>query len=578
MRRALSLCIGVAAVVTPLRAQSSKASRNFVAIDSAFSRVRSAGRTPAAAIIVVSKGKVIYRNAAGYADLDHEVRASAATRFDWASIAKQFTAYAVSLLVERGVIQLDDDVRRWIPELDLDGARITVRQLIHHTSGLEDGDGVLALAGWGSGDVVRHSDLSRLLAMQKHLRFAPGAQTAYSNGGYTLLVEIVQRATQQQFSTFADSAIFRTLGMGASQMLDGPDQLIPDQALPYWPTNGEMKRSSIDMYPGAGGLVSSVDDMARWMTHFMSPKQNQSATLRLREQGTLTSGAMLDYAWGIARVMDRGFQTYVHSGSGPASAAQVVMIPELQLGVAAATAGHSPINPAVLARMAIDAAALDKMGPRPTFIGPRMMMITEDMTSEAPAESRNIHATAEEMDRMAGLYRLPDSTLFGIRKRADRLEFGYAGREPWMPLHALGGGRFVRVPWWEVLSIDAISGSLQIERTDRSLLRSGDSIRFAPRVIPKRFDVASSARFQGQYYSDELGATYEVRLRGNQLVLQHPRHGIMQMTAVDDTAFIVHAPGIVRAQFVGTGNGQMLGLELTARSWSVTSGFRRVGP
>lgn len=549
-------------------------------LDSAFTRVRGEAAAPAVAMAVVYGGRVAYANVAGFADLEHRVRATGATRFDWASIAKQFTAYAVSLLVQRGVLGADDDVRRWLPELDLGGARITLRQLLSHTSGLEDGDGLLVLAGWRPGEVVRHADLVRLLSRQQHLRFSPGSGHAYSNGGYSLLVEVVQRASGVSFAAFTDSAIFRPLGMTSTQFVDGATSLIPHRAMPYWPNaSGVMAPSTNDLYPGAGGLFSTVGDMGLWMAHAMSPQRDVEATMRLREVGVLSSGEPLTYAWGLSRMMDRGQEVFLHGGSGPAVAAQLVMYPALGIGVVAASAGEVGLDPSLLARTAIDAFVGKRLGARPAPTGQRMTMITEAMTREVPAEARAIRATAGEMAALIGNYRLADSTVLSIRRSGPRLEFSYGAHAPWMPLHPIGGGRFVRVPWWEVLSpvLDAGPGSsgLRIARTDRSLYKRGDSVQIAPRIPARTFPAESAARYEGRYYSDELEALYEVRSVGEALELRHPRHGAMKLVPLDGDTFAVEGAGIVQARFT-SGGGRMVGLELQARSWGVTAGFRRV--
>jgi CubicO group peptidase (beta-lactamase class C family) len=528
---------------------------------------------------VVHRGSVVYTNVAGWADLERRIRATPETRFDWASIAKQFTAYGISLLVHQGAVGVNDDLRRYLPELDLAGARVTIEQLVHHTAGLEDGDGLLVLAGWRPGEPVHHRDMVRVLLRQQHLRFVPGTDHAYSNGGYSLLVEVIERVTGRDFLSFADSAIFRPLGMSSSQFVDGPRSLVPRRAMPYWSdAAGRMALSTTDLYPGAGGLFATVGDLSRWMTHLIAPRRDVVATLRLREVGRLRSGDSIGYAWGLGRMVDRGQVAYLHSGSGPASAAQLIIIPALGFGVVVATAGEVPLDPAAVARDAIDTFLGNQLGPRPTPAGRRMVMITEAMAREQPAVSKGKRATSAEIRRMVGLYRMPDSTVLGVRAGATGLEFGYRGQPPWMPLHPLGEGRFVRVPWWDVLSpvgSDSAAVALRIERTSRSIDQRADSIRIAPRLPTPVMPETELRRYEGVYYSEELGAHYEVRSGKDGLTLFHPRHGTMALTPLDELRFNVDGDGIVGVRFV-PGGDRMAGLELEARSWGVTAGFRRL--
>ncbi len=196
-------------------------------LDSIFDAVDAGEPLPAVAVAVLHHGKVVYHRAAGYADLERRVRATLDTRFDWASVAKQFTGFAVAQLSEAGALSPDDPAGRFLPELDLSGASVTLEQLLHHTSGLEDSDGLLALAGWEPGDAVSDQDVLGVLLRQRHLRWAPGEREGYGNGGYALLAEIVARVSGKSFPAYADSAIFRRLGMTASSFPGSPERWFP---------------------------------------------------------------------------------------------------------------------------------------------------------------------------------------------------------------------------------------------------------------------------------------------------------------------------------------------------------------
>src|SRR5262249_32182390 len=160
--------------------------------------------------------------------------------------------------------------------------------------------------------------LGRLLVRQQHLKFAPGTAHAYSNGGYSLLAEIVTRVTGRPFVAWSDSAVFRALGMRSSGFLSTPSALVPNRGLPYVRNKPSgFRLSTSDLYRGAGGLFAPVDDMARWLQHLLTPSIDRTAALRLRERGVLTGGDTIDYAWGLGRASYRGRIAYQHGGSGP---------------------------------------------------------------------------------------------------------------------------------------------------------------------------------------------------------------------------------------------------------------------
>src|SRR5580700_6401629 len=148
--------------------------------------------SPGCALSVMKNGQITYKRGYGMADLDHDIPINPETVFHVASISKQFTAMAILLLAQEGKLSLDDDVRKYIPELPDFGVPITVRHLIFHTSGLRDQWALLSLAGWRySLDLITDDDILELMSRQKELNFNPGEKSLYSNTGYTLLAQIV---------------------------------------------------------------------------------------------------------------------------------------------------------------------------------------------------------------------------------------------------------------------------------------------------------------------------------------------------------------------------------------------------
>lgn len=558
-----------------------EAQSRYASIDSAFRRVDVRGQQPAVGVVVVHQGKIAYLNTAGFADLERHVRASASTRFDIASLAKQFTAFSVSQLVSAGQLRTTDTVARFLPELDLGGAAITIDQLLHHTSGLEDTDGLFALAGGRGDDPVTHEDMVRLLVRQQHLRFAPGTQHAYSNGGYSLLAEVVSRVRRQSFLAYTDSAVFGPLGMRHTTFVNGTHMFVPNRALPYAKDGGGvLQPSSADTYPAAGGLYATMEDLGRWMLHLIEPARDSMATLRLRETGTLSSGAPLTYAWGLGVERYRGRLRLSHAGSGPATAAQMFVFPELGFGVLAAIAGDVEINPATLARQIVDLVIGSQLEsvPTPKAGAPRMLMITDSMMRTAPEESRGVAVDTMLLRRYAGTYQMPDSQVLTVRYQKGALELATDGRPPYFPLFPLPDGRFVQMPLWEVfrfeLAANDAANRIVRERTAKSL-RPPSAPVTGTRKSDRTFDAATAAPYVGSYYSDELGAMYEVRRRGARLYLSHPRLGDLPLLDLGSDDFGIDGGGLVKASFQR--NGDTAGaMQLEARSWGVTAWFRRV--
>jgi CubicO group peptidase (beta-lactamase class C family) len=188
-------------------------------VDAVFAEVDRTN-TPGCSLAVTHDGKVIYSRGYGMANLEHGVANSPETVFYIASVSKQFTAATIVLLAEEGKVSLDDSVRKYVPELPPYADAVTLRHLIHHTSGLRDYLSLSSLAGRSDADSFPESEALRLIARQKALNFTPGTRHVYSNSGYFLLGLIAKRVTGKSLREAADERIFAPLGMTGTRFRD----------------------------------------------------------------------------------------------------------------------------------------------------------------------------------------------------------------------------------------------------------------------------------------------------------------------------------------------------------------------
>lgn len=537
--------------------------------------------TPAVGIAVVHQGRVVYERETGWSDLGQHVAAGRNTRFLWASIAKQFTAFGISRLVERGVLSLDAPASRYLPELAQVNEEITLRTLLHHTSGLEDSDGLLALSGFMSSDALSREQIAAMMLRQRHLRFRPGSAHAYSNGGYVLLAEVIERVTGTPFSDWMDKEVFSHIGMARSGIVSTTDRLVPDEAKPYLRDADGLR---LDLYvdtPGAGALRATMGDMARWAAHVMEPTWERHATGRLRERGVLRSGDSLSYAWGLGWGTYRGLQTLTHGGSTPAVDAFILMIPSQQFAVVVAAAGQVSPNPGALAYRAVEAWLSDKLQAPVAQKGPRMMMITEEMMQERAPESQGVRVSDSTLRAARGRYRMADGTLEVVRLngRSGRLEVARDGVTPWWPLSPLADGRFVTMPRRIAYSFvanttGAITGVRRSEPSATLQQTAGEMVGVREAEVP--FTDESAAPYVGWYYSPETLAWFEVLLRESHLVLRHPRFGEIPMARSQTERFVMESTAIVGAQFTMSPSGEATGVVLEARSWGTRTAFQRI--
>lgn len=302
-------------------------------IDSLFARFT--GSTPGCALAVTKRDTIVYQRGYGLASMEQRVPITPSTVFDLGSVSKQFTAASILLLQLDGKLSLDDDVRRYLPELPSLGATVTLRHLITHTSGWRDYNDLLMMDGFDERDHTTDRDAWDSLKRQRALNFAPGSAYQYSNTGFFLLAEVVKRVTGASIAKFAHDRIFAPLGMSQTQFLDDTRRLVPNRATAYAPegTGFVVEMSNWDQL-GDGAVQSSVQDLAKWNANFTTGRVGGKRLAELlTTQGTLNGGERISYAAGLFLVTYRGVNVVLHSGSWAGYRAYIARVPSEGLGV-----------------------------------------------------------------------------------------------------------------------------------------------------------------------------------------------------------------------------------------------------
>lgn len=286
-------------------------------IDSVYSRY-SAADAPGCALGVFQNGKITLAKGYGSANIEYGIPITPQTPFIMGSVSKQFTAAAIALLVEQGRIKLDDDVHKYVPELRDYGKKVTIDQLVHHTSGIRDFWTLVQTADMRPDDGYTVDDILRLASRQRHLNFDPGAEYNYSNTGYVLLGVVVQRVTGKTLRQFAAEQIFGPLGMAHSHFHDDHNEPAKGRAAAYAPVRGGGWK--IDVWNndivGQGGLMTTVEDLQKWDENFYTGQVGGKGFLaRQLQQGVLNDGKQLPYAFGLEVLEYRGLPMVEHSGS-----------------------------------------------------------------------------------------------------------------------------------------------------------------------------------------------------------------------------------------------------------------------
>lgn len=380
--------------------------------------------SPGCALAVIQDGEIVHRKGYGMANLEHSIPITPETVFYAGSVSKQFVTTSILLLQEQGRISIDDPVQKYFPEIPTYNRPITLRHLIHHTSGLRDYLEMTMLTGRNYLDGITEKEIMRLIARQKGLNFETGSREYYSNTGYFLLAELVKRVSDKTLRGFAKREIFIPLGMTDSHFHDNNAMIIPNLANGYF-----MRHDGWGLLPmrfalvGSGGLYTTVEDLYKWDQNFYDNrlgKGSQDLIEALHVRGTLNSGDTLSYAFALNISEYRGLKTVSHSGSMGGYRAHLQRFPDHQF-TTAFLCNAADINPGQLANQIADVYLEDEMKT------PVQKTSTENHATDQAAPMDQV-----PYERYTGAYYSEelDATYF-IEPYDDGLILSVGGMGPW---------------------------------------------------------------------------------------------------------------------------------------------------
>lgn len=480
-----TLAIALAALFT---SASALAQDKTADIDTIFSWVKPG--MPGCVAAASQDGKLIVNRAYGLADVERNVPLTPESLLDAGSIRKQFVAAAVLLLVEEGKLSLADDVRKYIPELPDYGHPITVDHLLTHTSGIRDW---IPLLNFAAGDV----DAPSMILRQRGLNFVPGTEWSYSNSGYVLLPQIVERVSGTKFPEFLRTRVLEPVGMKHSTYVNDPLFVITNRALAY-ERQGSTWRMDMRLTEkdrgGAGGLFTTASDLVIWNDALASGTLGTFVSEKIQEPATLSNGRKLTYARGLSLVTENGHRIVVHGGGAAAYRSFAAHFVDQRVSVAVmCNAGEASDARDDYAGHIFDLLMAGK--------GLRKVMAPSD-----PLPGNAAGVEAADITSKAGLF-LDERTGEPLRLIAGNGRLTIAGEGP---LVAVTKDRFRNPrPSMEFMSMAEVE--LQFSSPDAFELRTaeGDITRFR-RAEPYAPTADDLKAFAGRYESDELRAVFNV--------------------------------------------------------------------
>lgn len=300
------------------------------AVDSIFAEWDKT-ETPGASLGIIQDGKLIYAKGYGLANMEYDIPNSPTSVFRIGSTSKQFTAACIVLLGQQGKLSLNATLDSFFPDFPEYAKTITVQHLLNHTSGIRDYLQLAFLSGLGDDDFYTDATLMKWLVNQEDLNFSPGEEFIYSNSGYWLLGQIVQKVSGETMAEYAEKNIFKPLGMTHTHFHNDHTAIVRNRASGYYPKQEggyQISMTTLDMI-GDGGIFSTIEDLKKWDdAYYSSDILNQNFWNTMTTQGTLNNGEQIDYGAGLFMGDHNGLKTISHGGAFVGFRAEMIRFPE----------------------------------------------------------------------------------------------------------------------------------------------------------------------------------------------------------------------------------------------------------
>lgn len=487
----------------------------LASIDQILTSSVSDSSQPGLTVGVIQNDRLIYQNSIGKMNLEYDIPYNDSTVFELASVTKQFTAACIGILEKQGKLSLNDDVRKYIPELAFYSDTIRIKHLLNHTSGIRNHNVLLDLKGFDyEHQGYTNQMIQNLMFQQNGVNNAPGEKMLYSNTNYVLLALIVERISKIDLHEFAKQELFDPLKMKHTFYKNSLDEVIKNRAYPYYLSDeGYQQPKSLTLCVGAGGMFSTIQDLAIWSSIFINPEHPISYLKEfITTQDTLNNGTILAQARGMFVSPYKNYITFNHSGRDLGMRAQFICVPEKKLAIVVFS------NSEDLNAVNISYKILD--------------LFLENVNQKEKTTKKYTHST-KELKPFIGVYQELNSDL--------RMEI-FIENDTLKAISSFGRNATALVSQTKnsLCRIDnpSICYSFQTEDNEDADLYVdfGGANFYFEKVNLTAKPNENLNEFIGDYYSKELQVTYSLRVENNKLILSYPKNENIVLTeGVKDT-------------------------------------------
>jgi CubicO group peptidase (beta-lactamase class C family) len=502
--------------------------------------------TPGAAVAIVENGVIVYKKGYGLANLEYDIPISSSSVFHIASVSKQFTVFSILLLEKQGKLSLEDDIRKYIPEVPDFGKIITLRHLASHTSGLRDQWNLLSMAGWRMDDVITKEHVLKLVSKQKELNFNPGDEYAYCNTGFTLLAEVVARVSKMSFAAFTNANIFEPLEMSNTLFYDDHEKVVENRAYSYHTDSTGFKKSVLNYANvGATSLFTTVEDLSLWSMNFSNLTIGDSTIInKMNKPSILNDGKAFGGALGQFVGKYKGLNEIQHGGADAGYRSYLTRFPDENLSVIVFS-NSAAFNAGGMAHKVVDIYLKDK-------VEPEMKEVKDEEADETVSVGLDVLST------YVGDFELAPGFIIIISESNGKLSAKATG-QTLVSLVPLSTTEF------KVVGVDANIHFIPNdgENIESFKLHQGGQILEAPRL--KAFDKAAVelSDFSGEFYSEELSTTYNFTVVEDKLIAKHSRLSDFNLSPTKEDMFTGEAWFFGQIEFVRDADGMITGCKVS---------------
>ena len=498
---------------------------------------------PGGAIGIMQNGEVIYSKAFGLASLEYQVPNTTETIFNVGSVSKQFTAMGIVLLQEKGLLSIDDDIRKYLPDMPDFGHTITIRHMLHHTSGMRSLHAMLRLAGWRDDDSRTNEDLYRFMLNQKELNFIPGDEYLYCNTGYMLMVNIIENVTKEKFPQWMKANVFKPLGMSNTYVEDRYDRIVPNNATSYYGAKDDFFRAvEYWGYVGSGNVHSTTNDLLTWLQNFSTPSSEWSSAFELlKTTDELNDGSENNYAFGVSLDEFKGYKRVQHGGAIGGFRAYASTYPEEQLSIAVLT-NFSSSNSGGIERN----------------IANILLKTNPNATAQKDKQEISKTVISFPLEQLTGKYEIQSGVIANITIENDSLHVLQEWNNSEYNIYRTKGNTY-QIP--KEANIQFTFSELKDNSTQLLSVNQNGRKTDAKRYVEEDLSSISLNDYVGRFYSPELESTLDINLKEDQLIGHHGRHGDFPMKLLSTD--VLEIPGFASIDVVRNAENVITGIRIS---------------